>query len=59
MYGISGLMGLMAITMAVLLVLGSINGKEKLTGTLSKEEVLKQAGWGPYGFLFPQVWIKV
>ena len=33
-------------------------GDPKLTGKLSKEEALKQAGWGPHGFLFPVVWIK-
>ena len=62
LYGISGLMAVLAIAMAGLLLVSCKEGKEsdpKLTGTLSKEEILKQAGWGPYGFLFPQVWIKV
>lgn len=61
LYGISGLMAVLAVGMVGLYVSSSDPKKSDptLTGTLSKEEVLKQAGWGPKGFLFPREWIKI
>jgi hypothetical protein len=61
LYGISGLMAVLAVGMVGLYVSSSEPKKSDptLTGTLSKEEVLKQAGWGPKGFLFPREWIKI
>ena len=61
MYVMSGLMAVLAVLLLGLFVT-SCGGKEsdpKLTGTLSKEEALKQASWGPYNMLFPRVWIKI
>ena len=61
MYVMSGLMAVMAVLLLGLFVT-SCGGKEsdpKLTGTLSKEEALKQASWGPYNMLFPRVWLKI
>ena len=56
MYVMSGLMAVLAVLLLGLFVT-SCGGKEsdpKLTGTLSKEEALKQASWGPYNMLFPR-----
>jgi len=63
LYGIAGLMTVMALVVTYLLVTScGSKGKAsdpKLTGKLSKEETLKQASWGPHGLLFPIVWLKI
>jgi hypothetical protein len=63
LYGIAGLMSVMALVVTYLLVTScGSKGKAsdpKLTGKLSKEETLKQASWGPHGLLFPIVWLKI